>query len=62
MAQAGELIFAPVRRTIRERTSPVFYESLEILPAELGNDAGIIGCGALAVDALPAGTNGPNHP
>ncbi len=53
VAQAGELIFAPVRRTIRERTSPVFHEKLAILPAELGNDAGIIGCGALAVDALP---------
>ncbi len=53
VAQAGELIFAPIRRTIRERTSPVFYEKLEILPAELGSDAGIIGCGALAVNALP---------
>ena len=53
VAQAGELIFGPVRRTIRERTSPIFHEKLEILPAELGNDAGIIGCGALAVDALP---------
>ncbi len=52
VAQAGELIFGPVRRTIRERTSPVFHEKLEILPAELGSDAGLIGCGALAVDAL----------
>ena len=52
VAQAGELIFEPVRRTIRERTSPVFYERLEILPAVLGNDAGLIGCGALAADAM----------
>ncbi len=52
VAQAGELIFGPVRRTIRERTSPVFHEKLEILPAELGNDAGLIGCGSLAIDAL----------
>ncbi len=52
VAQAGELIFEPIRRTIRARTSPVFYEALKVLPAELGNDAGIIGCGALAVDAL----------
>lgn len=51
VAQAGELIFEPIRRTIRERTSPVFYEGLEILPAALGSDAGIIGCGALAVNA-----------
>ena len=54
VAQAGELLFDPVRRTIRERTSPIFHEQLEILPAELGSDAGLIGCGALAVDALPA--------
>ena len=52
VAKAGELVFGPIRRTIRERTSPVFYEELKILPAELGNDAGIIGCGNLAVDAL----------
>ena len=58
VAQAGELIFAPVRRTIHERTSPVFHEKLEILPAELGSDAGLIGCGALAVDALPASVAG----
>ena len=52
VALAGELIFEPVRRTIRERTSPVFYEQLEVLPATLGSDAGLIGCGALAVDSV----------
>ena len=52
VAQAGELVFGPLRRTLRERTSPVFHEHLEILPAELGSDAGLIGAGALAVDAL----------
>ena len=58
VAKAGELVFEPIRRTIRERTSPVFYETLTILPAELGNDAGIIGCGTLAADALLAASNG----
>ena len=52
VAQAGELVFGPLRRTLRERTSAVFHEHLEILPAELGSDAGLIGAGALAVDAL----------
>ena len=52
VALAGELLFKPLRRTIQERTSPVFYEALEILPAAMGSDAGLIGCGALAVDAL----------
>lgn len=53
VALAGELLFEPLRRTIRERTSPVFYEALEVLPAAMGSDAGLIGCGALAVDAMP---------
>ena len=58
VAQAGELVFAPLRRTLRERTSPVFHEHLDILPAELGNDAGLIGAGTLAVDAVEAATDG----
>jgi glucokinase len=51
VAKAGELIFSPIRRTIASRTSEVFYEELDILPAQLGSDAGLIGCGALALDA-----------
>ena len=54
VAQAGELLFEPVRRTLHARVSGVFSERLQILPAELGNDAGIIGCGALALDATRA--------
>ena len=53
VALAGDLLFAPLLRTIRERTSPIFYEQLEVLPATLGSDAGLIGSGALALDALP---------
>ena len=60
VAQAGELVFGPLRRTLKERTSPVFYEHLEILPAELGSDAGLIGAGALAVDALAEAVGGPD--
>ena len=52
VANAGELVFVPLRRTIRERTNVVFYEHLAIVPAELGPDAGLIGCGALALDSL----------
>lgn len=52
VARAGELIFAPVRRTIRQRTSAVFHEHLQIVPASLGNDAGIVGNAQLAIDSL----------
>ena len=52
VAKAGPLVFEPIKRTIRERTSGIYHEHLEIVPAELGNDGGIIGSAALAVDAL----------
>jgi len=50
VAKAGDLLFDPIKRTIRERTAPVFYEQLEVVAAELGNDAGIIGGAALALE------------
>jgi glucokinase len=51
VAKAGALLFGPIRRTIRELTSAVFHEHLEVVPAELGNDGGMIGSAALAVAA-----------
>jgi glucokinase len=51
VAKAGPLVFEPIKRTIRERTAPVYHEHLEVVPADLGNDAGIIGSAALALDA-----------
>jgi glucokinase len=50
VAKAGEYVFGPIRKTIRERTMKIFHEHLEIVPAALGDDAGIIGSAALAVD------------
>jgi glucokinase len=54
VAKAGELVFDPIRRTIRSQTGRVFHEHLRIVEAELGNDAGIIGNAALAVEAAQA--------
>ncbi len=50
VAKAGALIFEPIRRAIRARTSRVFHEYLHVVPAVLGNDAGIIGSAALAAE------------
>jgi glucokinase len=36
VAKAGPLVFEPIKRTIRERTSGVYHEHLEVVPAELG--------------------------
>ena len=50
VARAGEYVFGPIRRVIEQRTMKIFHESLKIVPAKLGNDAGMIGSAALALD------------
>lgn len=54
VARAGALIFEPIERTIKQRTIRIFHENLRIVPAVLGNDAGIIGSATLALDTLPS--------
>ena len=53
VARAGNLLFEPIVRTIRSITMPTFYENLKVLPAALGNDAGMIGSASVALDSLP---------
>ena len=50
VGRAGEYVFGPIRRVIEERTMKIFHEGLTIVPAKLGNDAGMIGSAALALD------------
>ena len=47
VAECGELLLEPIRRTINERTMKVQREAVEIVPAELGNSAGVIGASML---------------
>lgn len=47
IAQAGEILFSTVRKTIEERAMKVLSKSVEVVPARLGNDAGIISGAAL---------------
>ena len=51
VAKAGNLLFDPIRDMIRHRTLALFHEHLRIVPAALGNAAGIIGCATLAAEA-----------
>jgi glucokinase len=51
VALAGDVLFHPIIREIRARTLALFHEKLRVLPATLGNDAGIIGNAALALEA-----------
>jgi len=50
VGKAGEYVFGPIRRVIEERTMKIFHQDLTIVPAKLGNDAGMIGSAALALD------------
>lgn len=47
VAEAGDLLLDPIRRTIRERAMVVAGSAVEIVPAELGNSAGVIGASML---------------
>ncbi len=51
VAKAGDLVFEPIRRTVNGRTSKLFHEQLRIVPAALGNDAGILGNARLGLEA-----------
>ena len=56
VAQAGELLLGPVRRTVRERVHLTPVERVEIVPAELGTNAGLVGAAywSLISDAILA--------
>ncbi|MGB9641782.1 MAG: ROK family protein [Candidatus Ratteibacteria bacterium] len=47
IAQAGEILFDTVRKTIKERSMKVLSASVQVVPAGLGTDAGIISGAAL---------------
>jgi len=43
VAQAGELLLEPVRRTLREHVHIMPIEQVEVVPSQLGDNAGVIG-------------------
>lgn len=48
VSQNGPTLFDPLRKHLGERLTRVFADRIEIKMAELGNDAGVIGCATLA--------------
>ncbi|MCD6552473.1 MAG: ROK family protein [Anaerolineae bacterium] len=55
VAQAGELLFEPIRRTVREHVHVTPIEKIKIVPAQLGTDAGLIGAAVWASLQLRSG-------
>ena len=49
---AGELVAGPAREAARREAIPPGDETLRIVPAELGADAGLVGAGLVAFEAL----------
>jgi len=52
MAKAGDVILGAVRREVKKRVFSEAWESLRIVPAQLGNDAGVIGAAGLVLERL----------
>ncbi len=48
VAQAGDLLLEPIRRTVADRVKVTTRASVQIVPAELGPNAGLIGAGVWA--------------
>ncbi len=47
VAESGELLLGPIRKIIKERAMVVAGNAVEIVPAQLGNSAGVIGASML---------------
>lgn len=52
VAQAGELLLEPIRRTVRDNVHVMPVEQVEVVPAQLGNNAGVIGVASWAANVL----------
>lgn len=52
VAKAGDLLFKPIQDTVRARAPEIYWKDTPILPAALGDDVGLLGALALAMDAL----------
>ncbi len=55
VAQAGDTLFGPLRRHLRRYAALGFTRDLEVRPAALARDAGLVGAAAAARGWVPAG-------
>lgn len=51
VSQAGELLFKPIRQTVESHVMSPVFRSVEIRPAELGADVGLLGAVALVLES-----------
>ena len=55
VAQAGELLFEPLRRQLTEFAGMQFVRRVQVQPSRLGSAAGLLGAAALAFDRVAVG-------
>lgn len=59
LVELGEVLFAPLRASFRGRLEGAAYRpEIDVVPAELGERAGVIGAAALARDLIPNAVGG----
>ncbi|WP_030377878.1 MULTISPECIES: ROK family protein [unclassified Streptomyces] len=56
VAKAGEVLFAPLRRALTDYATLSFVRGLEVVPARMGTDAGLVGAAAAALTGVEEGT------
>jgi len=54
VAKAGDLLFVPMRATVRQRIHEVYWQDCPIVPAQLGDDVGLVGAAILALEGRNA--------
>ncbi|WP_329406951.1 ROK family protein [Streptomyces sp. NBC_00704] len=54
VGKAGEILFAPLRRALRDYATLSFVRGLTVTPAQTGTDAGLVGAAAAALARGPA--------
>ncbi|MFF2901541.1 ROK family protein [Streptomyces sp. NPDC057966] len=55
VAGAGEILFTPLRRALRQYATLSFVRRIEVAPAVMGTDAGLVGAAAAAARVGPGG-------
>ncbi len=54
IALGGELVLAPIRAAVKKKAFPIASRFVKVVPAVLGNDAGLVGAAALALSNTQA--------
>ncbi|MDQ7028649.1 MAG: ROK family protein [Ardenticatenia bacterium] len=55
VSNAGDLILEPARRAARRHVLPTYRHTFDVVPASLGDNAGVVGAAVLVFEAVGAG-------